>query len=151
MLHKKCGYLLTGIKNLGVRCLEMTEKQWVAGTIMTHDPKGKYVFLVKEENKENSFPVTQILGKQTGLACILAEFKKLLAIDIQHLNLFELTNAVVEGKNIPLFVFEVSNKEIQVSKILKEDLAHLSFVHSDALTEALAEWEITGVPQFQIK
>lgn len=126
----------------------MTEKQRVAGTIMTHNPEGKYVFLVKEENEKVSFPVTQILDTQTGLASILEELKKQLAIDIQHLNLFELTNAVVNGINIPLFVFEVANKEIQVSTILKENLTHLSFVQSATLTEALEEWEITGVPQF---
>lgn len=129
----------------------MTEKQWVAGTIMTHGPEDKYVFLVNKENKKNSFPVTQILEKKTGLACILAEFKKLLAIDIQQLNLFELTNAVIEGESIPLFVFEVANKETEINEILKEDLAYLSFVQSDALTETLTEWEITGVPQFQTK
>lgn len=129
----------------------MTEKQWVAGTIMTHGPEDKYVFLVNKENKKNSFPVTQILEKKTGLACILAEFKKLLAIDIQQLNLFELTNALVEGENIPLFVFEVANKETEINKILKKDSDYLSFVQSDALTETLTEWKITGVPQFQTK
>ncbi|WP_034550950.1 hypothetical protein [Carnobacterium funditum] len=126
----------------------MTEKQRVAGTIMTHNPEGKYVFLVENENEKLSFPVTQILDTQTGLACILEELKQKLAIDIHNLNLFELTNAVVNGKNIPLFVFEVANKEIQVDDILKEDLLQLSFVQSGALTEALEGWEISGVPQF---
>ncbi|MGB3161297.1 hypothetical protein [Carnobacterium sp.] len=126
----------------------MTEKQRVAGTIMALNPEGKYVFLVEEENKKYSFPVTQILDTQTGLASILEDLKQKLAIDIHNINLFELTNAVVNGKNIPLFVFEVANKEIQVNTILKENLFHLSFVQSGALTEALEEWEISGVPQF---
>lgn len=126
----------------------MTEKQRVAGTIMALNPEGKYVFLVEEENKKYSFPVTQILDTQTGLASILEDLKQKLAIDIHNVNLFELTNAVVNGKNIPLFVFEVANKEIQVNTILKENLLHLSFVESGALTEALEEWEISGVPQF---
>lgn len=126
----------------------MTEKQRVAGTIMAHNSEGKYVFLVKKENEKLSFPVTPILDTQTGLACILEELKQKLAIDIHNLNLFELTNAVVNGKNIPLFVFEVENKEIQVHNILKEDLRQLSFVQSSILTEALEEWEISGVPQF---
>ena len=126
----------------------MTEKQRVAGTIMAHNPDGKYVFLVNNEDAKYSFPVTQILDTQTGLACILEELKQKLAIDIHNLNLFELTNAVVNGINIPLFVFEVANKEIDVNSILKENLFNLSFVQSDALTEALEEWEISGVPQF---
>lgn len=128
--------------------LEMTEKQWVAGTIMTHNIEGKYVFLVKKEGEKFSFPSTQILSKQTGLACILEELKSTLAIDIQNLNLFELTNAIVEGNRIPLFVFELADASIQTNEILKRNFPQLSWQQSSILTETLENWEISGVPQF---
>ncbi|ALV22853.1 hypothetical protein [Carnobacterium antarcticum] len=126
----------------------MTEKQWVAGTVMAHNPEGKYVFLVKKENDKFSFPSTQILSEQTGLACILEELKKKLAIDIHSLNLFELTNAVVDGTNVPLFVFEIPDATIQLTDVLKSDLPLLSWEKSGVLIETLENWKISGVPQF---
>ena len=76
----------------------MTEKRWVAGTIMAKGPEGKYVFLVKAEAEVHSFPTTEISDVKTGLATILEALKIILPIKATDLNLYELTNAVVNDK-----------------------------------------------------
>lgn len=127
----------------------MIEKRWVAGTIMAKGPEGKYVFLVKEEAELHSFPTTEISDAKTGLACIIDQLKLILPIDASDLNLYELTNAVVNDNRIPLFVFELYNEEIDHSLLTENNKHSLSWLHSDDLTKTLEKWEISGVPQFK--
>lgn len=127
----------------------MTEKRWVAGTIMAKGPEGKYVFLVKEEAELHTFPTTEISDAKTGLACIIDNLKTILPIEASDLNLYELTNAVVNDKRIPLFVFGFHNEEIDHSLLTENNDHNLSWLHSDDLTKTLEKWEISGVPQFK--
>ncbi|MGX7420311.1 hypothetical protein ACWOFR_16085 [Carnobacterium gallinarum] len=130
----------------------MTEKQWVAGTIMTMDENGKSVFLVSNKSGEANnftFPAAKIVEDRTGLASILEDLKHKLTIDVSSLNLFELTNAVVEETRIPLFVFELTESLTDLESLLKlpnHDI--LSWQRTEEIRGALATWEISGVPQF---
>lgn len=127
----------------------MTEKRWVAGTIMAKGPEGKYVFLIKKETEEPSFPTTEIKDTKTGLACILEKLKTILPIEASDLKLYELTNAVVNDNRVPLFVFEFNNEEVENKLLTESNDDSLSWLHSDELTKTLEKWEISGVPQFK--
>lgn len=127
----------------------MTEKRWVAGTIMAKGPEGKYVFLVKVEAEVHSFPTTEISDVKTGLATILETLKTILPIKATDLNLYELTNAVVNDNRIPLFVFELYDEEADYRLLTERGDHSLTWLHSDELTKTLEKWEISGVPQFK--
>lgn len=126
----------------------MTEERLVAGTIMAHSKDGKYVFLVEKVMENFSFPVTSICNGRTGLGCILESIKQKLKIEAISLDLCELTNAVVDGNKIPLFVFELADEKIDVKDIIKDNGQSLSWQHSEVLTKTLGEWKIDGVPQY---
>lgn len=127
----------------------MTEKRWVAGTVMAKGPEGKYVFLVEVEAELQSFPTTEISGAKTGLASIIDTLKSILPIEATDLNLYELTNAVVNDNRIPLFVFEFHDEKIDHRLLTESNDTSLSWLHSDELTKTLEKWEISGVPQFK--
>lgn len=127
----------------------MTDKRWVAGTIMAKGPEGKYVFLVKVEAEMHSFPTTEISDVKTGLATILEALKTILPIKATDLNLYELTNAVVNDNRIPLFVFELYDEEADYRLLTESGDNSLIWLHSDELTKTLEKWEISGVPQFK--
>lgn len=130
----------------------MTEKQWVAGTVMTTDENGKSVFLVSNkpgEASEFTFPAAKIAEDRTGLASILEDLKHKLTIDVSSLQLFELTNAVVAEARIPLFVFELSENLTDLGSLLNiQNDDTLSWQHTSEIRGALSTWEISGVPQF---
>lgn len=126
----------------------MAEKQSVACTVMARDTDGDYVFLVEDHPKGFSFLNTVIRHDQTGLASIIEKIKKELAINVADLELFDLTNAVVEQIRIPLFVFSCRDESLHYSQVLADD-SPLTWQHSRSLTDTLKKWEISGVPQFQ--
>lgn len=127
----------------------MTEKRWVAGTIMAKGPDGKYVFLVKKETEMDFLTTTEINSTKTGLACILDKLKTILPIEASDLKLFELTNAIVNDDRIPLFVFELLNEEVNHRLFTESNDSSLVWQHSGELTKTLERWEISGVPQFK--
>lgn len=127
----------------------MTEKSWVAGTIMAKKPDGKYVFLVKKEIEMNFFTATEINSTKTGLACIIDKLKTILPIEASDLKLYELTNAIVNDNRIPLFVFEFLNEEANHRMLNETNDSSLFWLDSDELTKTLERWEISGVPQFK--
>lgn len=127
----------------------MTEKRWVAGTIMAKDPEGKYVFLVKKETDMDFFTATEINNAKTGLASIIDKLKTILPIEASDLKLYELTNAIVNDDRIPLFVFEFLNEEVNYRLLTENNDSSLFWLDSDELTKTLERWEISGVPQFK--
>ncbi|MBT2731973.1 hypothetical protein [Carnobacterium sp. ISL-102] len=127
----------------------MTEKRWVAGTIMAKDPEGKYVFLVKKETDMDFFTATEINSAKTGLASIIDKLKTILPIEASDLKLYELTNAIVNDDRIPLFVFEFLNEEVNYRLLTENNDSSLFWLDSDELTKTLERWEISGVPQFK--
>lgn len=123
------------------------ENHYVACTILAQDVDGRYVFLVKKEEEGFSFPATHAEPKKTGLACVINRLKQIVHIDIEKLELSELTNAIVENHRIPLFVFSYDNADVSPQDLLPED-SELSWAHSENIIATLEQWEISGVPQF---
>lgn len=127
----------------------MIEERWVAGTIMAKGPEGKYVFLVKKETEMDFFTTTEINSTKTGLACIIDKLKTILPIEASDLKLYELTNAIVNDKRIPLFVFEFLNEDTNHRLLTANNDSSLFWLDSNELTKTLERWEISGVPQFK--
>lgn len=126
----------------------MTEKCHVACTVMAKDSDGDYVFLVENQQKKFKFFHTGISQGKTGLASIIDKIKNELAIDVSELELYELTNAVVESRRIPLFVFSCRDEAMHFEEILASD-SDLTWRYSKELLHTFKEWQIAGVPQFQ--
>ncbi|MCI3029176.1 hypothetical protein LMF32_08845 [Desemzia sp. C1] len=127
----------------------MTEGHFVAGTVMAQAFNGKYVFLVKHNEDSYELPMTPIYEEKTGLACIIEELKNILDIQGSALDLYELTNSVVNGSRVPLFVFSL-NKNIttELNELLKENSTQYAWMSSDTLIETLENIDISGVPLF---
>lgn len=126
----------------------IVDNHYVACTIMVKDENERYVFLVKQKSEGYSFPVTSVKSNKTGLACIIESMKSMLAIEVENLELNELTNAVVNEYSVPLFVFTYEDETIESPNELLLEESQLSWLHGEKLTQTLEEWEITGVPQF---
>lgn len=126
----------------------MKENHYVACTIMVKSKDGRYVFLVRQEDKGFSFLATQVKPKETGLASVINRLKEVCNLNIEKLELNELTNAIVEENRIPLFVFIYEDDELVDPEQLLTDDCDLSWVHSDNVISTLEQWKISGVPQF---
>ncbi|WP_208559353.1 hypothetical protein [Marinilactibacillus kalidii] len=126
----------------------IAKNHYVACTVLVKDEEDRYVFLVKKEVEGFSFPATEVLPKKTGLACIIERIKEVLHIDVEKLELNELTNAVVQNHSVPLFVFIYDNESHPSPQDLLKDNSELSWEHSEKITKTLEDWEISGVPQF---
>jgi len=124
------------------------ENHYVASTILVKDEEDRYVFLVKEEKDGYSFPASIVEPKKTGLACVINRLKEIVNIEIEKLELNELTNAIVNDIRIPLFVFIYEDDDLETPKDLLKEGNGLSWVHSENLVSTLEEWKISGVPQF---
>ncbi|SFC21212.1 hypothetical protein SAMN04488102_1043 [Alkalibacterium subtropicum] len=124
------------------------ENHYVASTILVKDEEGRYVFLVKEEKDGYSFPASVVEPKKTGLACVINRLKEIVDIDIEKLELTELTNAIVNDNRIPLFVFIYEDDTLSSPGDLLIEDNGLSWVHSENIVSTLEEWKISGVPQF---
>lgn len=126
----------------------MTEVQLVAGTVMAQAFNGKYVFLVKNQEESYKLPMTSISDNKTGLACMIEELKTILDIEGSSLDLYELTNSVVNDTRVPLFVFALNKKFTELNELLKENSTHYAWMPSDTLIETLGNMDISGVPIF---
>ncbi|GEK92129.1 hypothetical protein [Alkalibacterium kapii] len=124
------------------------ENHYVASTILVKDKDGRYVFLVKEEEDGYSFPASVVEPEKTGLACVINRVKEIVDIDIEKLELNELTNAIVDDDRIPLFVFIYEDDYLEAPEHLLIDDNDLSWVHSENIVSTLEDWKISGVPQF---
>ncbi|MFC6464459.1 NUDIX domain-containing protein [Marinilactibacillus sp. GCM10026970] len=126
----------------------IAKNHYVACTVLVKDEDDRYVFLVKKESKGFSFPATEVKPKKTALACIIERMKEVLSIDVEKLELNELTNAVVQDNRVPLFVFTYEDESVKSPLELLIDDNELTWEHSEKITKTLEDWEISGVPQF---
>lgn len=124
------------------------ENHYIACTILVKDENGRYAFLVKKEEDGFSFPATNAEPKKTGLACVIKRLKEIVYIDIENLELNELTNAIVDSDRIPLFVFSYKDATLVSPQDLLPEDSDLSWVHSENIVKTLEQWKISGVPQF---
>lgn len=120
---------------------------YLAYTVMTKRADGKLMFLVQNERNTIIFPVAVNKNSNTGLACVIDLIKEKLNIEIERLELAELTNAVIQETRIPLFVFAYDNADEQIEKLLPADSKYQWQV-SDNFTDTLQQYEISGVPLF---
>ena len=84
----------------------------VAGTVMLNTAEGKQLFLLHQANGVLDFGVTQVLDDQTSLASILDFLKNRANIDLDHVELVELTSVILDNRSVPLYLFELDEKFI---------------------------------------
>lgn len=122
----------------------MIEKKWIAGTvILTQSDSGK-LFLVKQEKEKMHLVSTKGDSEKTGLASILEVLKKEVHLEITQLKLLELTNGVIAGTNVPLFVFELEEQP-DVQLVLPDQYQWQTF---EQMQKVIQKFEIEGMPQF---
>lgn len=127
----------------------MDKKHLVAGTVMAQAYNGKYVFLVKSIEDSYELPMAPISDNKTGMACIIDELKTILNIDGSTIDLYELANSVVKGSRVPLFVFTLNKQFTELNELFKNEHAgSYCWMPSEALTKALENMDISGVPIF---
>lgn len=85
----------------------MSNKQ-VAATVIVSDAEGEKRFLMRQSEEELQFIVTAVQDELTGLASILRCLKDDYTIPVETLQLVELTNALVDDKQLPFFVFSLN-------------------------------------------
>lgn len=127
----------------------MNKKHLVAGTVMAQAYNGKYVFLVKSNEDSYELPMAPISNDKTGMACIIDELKNILNVDGSTIDLYELTNSVVKDSRVPLFVFTLNKQFTELNELFKKEHAgSYDWMPSEALTKALENMDISGVPIF---
>lgn len=126
----------------------MKENHYVACTILVKGKDGRYVFLVRKEDEGFAFLATTVRPKQTGLASVINRLKEICNLDIEKLELNELTNAIVDDNRIPLFVFVYEDNDLVDPDQLLANESDLSWEHSENVISTLEQWKISGVPQF---
>lgn len=118
--------------------------QLVAGTVMLNAANGDKRFLVKKYHENFEFVKTHIDEDLTSLACILKELKSHVMMDVDTIDLLELTNIEVNSKKVPLFVFEV--EETATNNQIAENYV---WETPNILRNVLKEFQISGVPIFE--
>ncbi|EXJ24487.1 hypothetical protein ADIAL_0026 [Alkalibacterium sp. AK22] len=126
----------------------MKENHYVACTVLVKDEDGRYVFLVRKEDSGYAFLATAVKPKQTGLASVISRLKEAIDLNIEKLELNELTNAIVDENRIPLFVFVYEDESLTYPNQLLSSEDELSWVYSENIISTLEQWKISGVPQF---
>lgn len=127
----------------------MNKKNLVAGTVMAQANNGKYVFLVKSTKNAYELPMTTICNDRTGMACIIDELKTILDVDGSSMDLYELTNSVIKDFRMPLFVFTLNKQFTELNELFRDQQASSYYwMPSEALTKALENMDISGVPIF---
>lgn len=127
----------------------MKKKQsFVAYTIIVERDDGKPMFLVEKEEKTFSFPSIEANRNKSGLSQIIDEIKHTLKnLNFDELELSELTNAVIDGYRIPIFVLKYRCEECVPEDLLLRN-TKLEWQISDNFKETLQKYEISGVPLF---
>lgn len=125
-----------------------TKKHYIACTVIIEDSDGKIKFLVQRENNKYSFPATLTTTKRTALACVINQVKDLLNINVEHLELLELTNAVVHENRIPLYVFQY--QQLKDEKLI-QNTDRFTWAPYSELKSTFNEWDIVGVPLLSIE
>lgn len=120
----------------------MSEKI-IAGTIMLTMVDGRKKFLVNKCQDEQHLVSAIAQPEKTGLASILERLKEEVHLDVTQLTLLELTNGVIQGQSVPLFVFEAV--EAHVAMTLPKEYVWEDFKHFQQIVQ---KFEIEGMPSF---
>lgn len=118
--------------------------QLVAGTVMLNSANGDKKFLVRKINENFDFVMTPIDGDHTSLACILQELKSEVRVDVNSIDLVELTNVQMDSKKMPFFVFEME-ETVAISELAES----YAWETPKTLRTVLNNFKISGVPIFE--
>lgn len=119
------------------------EDKKVAGTVMLHLQNGSKRFLMHTDGDKVELASTEFSDDRTGLANILELLKDAAHLDVNQINLVELTNGHIEDQNIPLFVFEMEEAE-NSSEVAQE----FHWEEPQTFREIMNNYKIEGVPFF---
>lgn len=114
----------------------------ISGTIMLHLEDGSKRFLVHEDGNTKEFARTDTQAGNTVLASFLNFLKEKLLIDVNNINLMELTNTQSRGQSMPLYVFEMQGTTTALPQ-------NYLWETPDSLREILSSVQIEGVPLFK--
>ncbi|MBE9390109.1 hypothetical protein [Vagococcus salmoninarum] len=118
--------------------------QLVAGTVILNSANGDKKFLVRKSENKFDFVTTPMNQDLTNLACILQELKSEVMMDVNSIDLVELTNVIVENKKMPLFVFEMEDRGEKL--VLEEEYV---WETPTTLRAVLNKFQVSGVPIFK--
>ncbi|MFD0896997.1 hypothetical protein [Loigolactobacillus binensis] len=122
----------------------------IAGTIMLIDTQDEPKFLVTKTAARYRLFLTEQTAGQTPLATILTAFKDQLGVDVTSLRLGELSNVVIRGQDVSLFVFEwgkLTPKQLAVETAALQKQGY-TFEYPQTLQGMLAQIDMSGVPRF---
>ncbi|KAF1298306.1 hypothetical protein BAU15_13585 [Enterococcus sp. JM4C] len=116
----------------------------VAGTIMLHLEDGSKKFLMHSVGESKELAIADFSAEQTGLANILKLLTDTVNIDVNEINLVELTNTHSNTEeNIPLFVFETQAAQ-QITTLAEG----YHWEEPAVMREVLGAYDFEGVPFF---
>ncbi|MGX6961502.1 hypothetical protein [Vagococcus xieshaowenii] len=84
----------------------------VAGTVMLNTTEGKQLFLLHQENNVLDFAVTNVSEDKTSLASILDFLKNMAKLNLDHVELVELTSINIDNRSVPLYLFELDGNNV---------------------------------------
>lgn len=116
-------------------------------TVITENRDDQLMFLVHNKQEEFVFPITCYEESYTGLGAVIELMKQTLDLNFDHIELVELSNAVVDDENIPIFVFRYNKELVDVDKLCLPDTDLKWQVFKD-LKDVLKGYDISGAPSF---
>lgn len=118
----------------------------IAATIIIEDKENKVKFLANKTNK--LFVSTEVSKEKTALSAIIDELKSIVDIDFDQLELVELTNAVYNGNNMPLYVLAYM-EDVDEIQTLIDDTDTYAWLNHRELQKTFEQLNIQGVPNFK--
>lgn len=118
-------------------------------TVIIKGSDGRMMFLVENDHEvksEFTFPRITSTSVGTGLATVINDLTKVLNIDIEELELAELTNACINDLRLPLFVFSY-DYDSDPNELLNKQTDY-TWQFSESFTGILQKYDISGVPSF---
>lgn len=115
----------------------------VAGTVILNGKDGSKLFLLQNNKANVDFIMAKTDETHTNLACILEVLKNDAKVDLESIDLVELTTVEYEKEKIPLYVFEIEEEKvnpIETDQFCWQVPANLRGV--------LVQRSIAGVPVF---
>lgn len=137
------------IKNKKGTDMMVDSQSFLLYTVIIKGTDERMMFLVENDHEAESefmFPNIAATSVGTGLATVINELTKVLDIDIEELELSELTNACINELRLPLFVFSYEYDSDPNELLTKK--AGYTWQFSDSFTDTLQKYDISGVPSF---
>lgn len=127
-------------------------KDWqehhIASTVLAKDEEGNISFLVACKKGLDSLLHTKVTSRTTALAKIIKKIRGLMYLNIENLELSELTNGIYLDMQVPIYVFIYSYNSNQGLESLLRDNHRYHWVDYQEFLLTLEDWEISGVPFF---